>query len=333
MKNTLKNLQKFIDTYQYFFVIGHEHPDGDCIGSQLACAGLLKKLQKQVFLLSSGLFTDTVAKLYSSLFYLSYSHIHGMPSDSTSLRDFALLCVDTSSYDRLGDVAKPLAHLPTAVIDHHASGHSFGTVQYIDVNAPANTLLVYRLFDAYKITPTQEDAHFILLGILTDTQFFRFVKSQDSESFMTAAKMVQLGASSAEIYKQMGYGHTFLSRKTIAKVLKRAFRVNNNRVVLTYIRHEDYLRKDDIPPSYEIYQLLQSAQKIEVIVYIQENLDANNCPVCKIGLRSHHKVDVSIIAKEFGGGGHARASGFSLCEPLLQVLEILKKYFDTLLIE
>ncbi len=333
MKNTLKDLQKFINAYQYFFVIGHENPDGDCVGSQLACAGLLRKLNKQVFLLSSGPFNDAIAQLYSSLFYSSYSQIPGISSDSTNFRNFAMLSVDTASYKRLGEAAKPLKHLPTAVLDHHALGHPFGDVQYVDVNAASNTLLVYRLFDAYNITPTQEDAHFILLGILTDTQFFRFVKAKDSEPLMIAAKMIELGASSADIYKQMGYGHTFLSRKTIGKVLERAFRVNNNRVVITYIKHEDYLRKDDIPQSYEIYQLLQSTQKIEVVVYIQEGIDANNHPVCKIGLRSRSKVDVSIIAKEFGGGGHARASGFSLHDPLTQTLEKIKKYFDELIMK
>ncbi len=332
LKDTLKKLQKFIDSYQYFFVIGHENPDGDCIGSQLACAGLLRKLNKEVFLLSSGPFVDVVAQIYSSLFYSSHAQVPGLSAKPHSLKDFAVLCVDTSSHDRLGEVAKPLESLPTAVIDHHVSGHRFGAVQYIDSSVPANTLLIHRLFEAYNLTPTREDAHAILLGLLTDTQFFRFVESEDSEPFITAAKMVKLGVSPSEIYKQIGYGHTFLSRKTLALVLERAFRVNNNRVVITYIKQDDYLHKDDIPQSYEIYQLLQSTQKIEVVVYVQESFDTNNNPICKIGLRSQSKVDVSKVSKEFGGGGHIHASGFVLHKPLAQALETLQEYFDTLFI-
>ena len=332
MKNNLKKLQKFINAHNRFFVIGHENPDGDCVGSQVALAGLLRKLGKQVFLLSSGPFSDIVAQLYSSLFYSAYSQIPDMPSPD-ALENSALLCVDTSSYARLGDVAKPLEGLPSGIIDHHVSASNFGLVQYIDSTVPANTILIYRLFEAYGIIPTREDAHFILLGILTDTQFFRFVKAEDTEPFQVASKMVELGVSPGEIYQQIGYGYTFLSRKIIAKILGRASRVNNNRVILTYMQQSDYLYKDDIPQSYEIYQLLQGTQKTEVVVYIQENVDVENKPMCKIGLRSHAKVDVSKIAEEFNGGGHKRASGFAVHKSLSETWDMLRDYFDALVLE
>ena len=325
----IKKLKKFIASYEWFYIIGHDNPDGDCIGSQLACAGLLQKLNKKVFLLSSGPFSNSIAQLYKSMFYSSSLEIENTPSEDSKV---ALLCVDTSSAEKLGSAFNSVAHLPCAVIDHHVTGKPYGSVHYIDSKAPANTILIHRLFKEYKIVPSREDAYFILLGLLTDTQFFRFVNQNDPEPFETAAKMVQLGVSPGDIYQQIGYGATFLSRKVIARVLDRAIRVNNNRIILTYIRHDDYLYKDDIPQSYDVYQMLQGTQKTEVVVYIHEEFDSNNLAVCKVGLRSHNKVDVSKIARDFNGGGHIRAAGFSIPEPLKATWNRLCEYFDTLAI-
>lgn len=329
LKDDMKHLRDFIASYKYFFVIGHENPDGDCIGSQVACASLLKKLGKQTCLLSSGPFTDVVANLYKPLFVSSPADIAQIALRQQS-KDAAVICVDTSSSARLGEAFAPVADLPAAVIDHHSSGNAYGTVRYIDPSAPANTLLVYRLFQECKITPSREDAHFLLLGILTDTQFFRFVDAKNTEAFITAGKMVDLGVSPGEIYQQIGFGFTFLSRKVLSKILDRAFRVNNNRVIITYLRYDDYLYKDDMPQSYEIYQLLQGTQKTEVVVYIQESMDEESRALCKVGLRSHSKVDVAQIAHEFGGGGHKRASGFTMREPLDKTIAAVGKYFDEL---
>ncbi len=307
--------------------MGHEKPDGDCIGSQLACAGLLKKLNKKVHILSSGPFSDAVSQLYRAFFPM-------YPPSEDVVRahkgDAAVICVDTSSPSRLGHFFLPLKDLPLAVIDHHAEGESYGEVKYIDQTASSNTLLIYRLFKEYRIVPTKEDAYFILLGLLTDTQFFRFVSAKNTEPFEVAAKMVRLGVSPREIYRQIEFGYTFLSRKILATILNRATRVNNNRIVLTHIRHGDYMYKDDIPQSYEVYQILQGVQKIEIVVYIHEDVRDDGSVVCKIGLRSQRIVDVAKIARSFNGGGHTKASGFMIAKPLSEVWDFLKKYFDEL---
>lgn len=321
---SLEKLREFIDKYDWFYIIGHAKPDGDCIGSQLALAGLLRQLNKRTILLSTGPFNDFASKIYQSLFNTSLDLAPAPPPKAS----VAIFCVDCSSPDRMGSAFDPIYHLPSAVIDHHASGSRYGKVRYVDASAPANTLLIYRMFKKYRITPTQEDAYFLFLGLLTDTGFFRFTQKNNPEPFLTAAALTELGVSAAEIHQQIGYGNTFFSRKIISKILDRAVRVNNNRVILCYLSYKDYMHLDDIPQSYEVYQLLMGIQKVELIVYVQEIIDENNKLVCSIGLRSNSRVDVGKLAKHYGGGGHHNAAAFRMQKSFDHSWKELLHFFD-----
>lgn len=325
--HTLSAVKQFIDHYSFFYVLGHEKPDGDCIGSQLAMSGLLTTLHKDHVVLSPGPFTDSISRNYQPQFTTNLNQI---PKLYLEKDNAALILLDVSTPDRMGKMFAPLYSLPAVIIDHHASvKESFGKVRYIEPNVPANTLLIYRLYKEYGIAPTQEQAYYILLGILTDTQFFRFVKKKDPEALIVAAEFIELGVTPAAIYQQISYGYTFYSRKVISKILDRAHRVNNNRIIITYISFNDYFHSDDIPQSYEIYQMLEGTHKVEIVVYIQEVLNDRNMPISKVGMRSR-KFNVGNIAKLWYGGGHPNAAGFTLEKPLQETIKILTRFFDTL---
>ena len=229
--------------------------------------------------------------------------------------------------NRMGKMFNDIYHLPALIIDHHESntGEDFGDVRYIKPEIPANTILVYRVYKEFKIKPNQAQAYYIFLGILTDTQFFRFVKDAQQEPFLVAADLITLGITPGDIYKQISYGYTYLSRKVLSKVLERAQRLNNNRIILTHISSEDYLHVDDIPQSYEIYQMLEGTHKTEVIVYLQEVLNEKNVIVTKVGMRSK-SLNVGAVAKDWGGGGHANASGFTIEKPLTETIPLMVQF-------
>lgn len=328
-QSTLTDLKNFINAHDYFYVLGHEKPDGDCIGSQLAMAGLLTILGKTNTVLSAGPFSDSISRSYEPIFTNSIKNITKLPKQGD--RE-AVIFLDASTPDRMGKIFEPIYKLPIAIIDHHASvSNNCGDIRYIEPKVPANTILVYRLYKEFGIVPTKEQAYYILLGILTDTQFFRFVKKDDPEPLLVAADLIALGVTPNAIYQQISYGYTYSSRKVIAKILDRTQRLNNSRIILTYISYNDYIQVDDIPQSYEIYQMLEGTHKTEMVVYMQEILDDNNTPICKIGMRSK-KINVGSFAKTWRGGGHQNASGFTIKKPLSETLPILVNYFDKLLI-
>lgn len=327
---SLKNVKDFIMQYDFFYILGHERPDGDCIGSQLAISGLLHTIGKKHVVLSAGPFHDSISQSYRSKFITNLDDLDFLPMQEENA---ALIFLDASSPNRMGKIFDAIYHLPALIIDHHVSnaGEDFGEVRYIEPEIPANTILVYRLYKEFKIKPNQEQAYYIFLGILTDTQFFRFVKNAQQEPFLVAADLITLGITPGDIYKQISYGYTYLSRKVLSKVLERAQRLNNNRIILTHISSKDFLHVDDIPQSYEIYQMLEGTHKTEVIVYLQEVLNEKNIIVTKVGMRSK-ALNVGAIAKDWGGGGHTNASGFTIEQDLTQTIPLMVQFFDTLLI-
>ncbi len=62
------SLLKFLNDYDNFAIIGHEEPDGDCLGSQLAIAHFLERRGKSAMCYSPGPFIRPEVMRYSSEF-------------------------------------------------------------------------------------------------------------------------------------------------------------------------------------------------------------------------------------------------------------------------
>ncbi len=319
----IKNLLTFFDTYSHYYIAGHVSPDGDCIGSQLALGSLLERKGKRVTLLSEGPFFDVSVRSYESLFSSNLKE--------SLVPNSALVLADCSTIARIGKSFEELIGLPSAVIDHHLPSEEDEKLdhqlQYVDHKAVANCILVYRLFEELNIIPSKNEARFMLLGLITDTQFFRFVKGNDSEALYVASKLIQVGVSPFDIYNQINSGYRYQSRLVLAKILNSMFRLNDNKVLVCILHYEDYEYSEDIPQSYEIYRFLEGVVKIEIIVYIQEQKKGESF-FCKVGLRATGNVDVSKIAKKFDGGGHKAAAGFSLECNAHTAKEVIKVFFD-----
>ena len=75
--------------------------------------------------------------------------------------------------------------------------------------------------------------------------------------------------------------------------------------------------------SDSLYQLLLSAAGVEAVAFLRQ--DTVN--TCTGGFRSQDKVDVSVVASKFGGGGHKNASGMS-CDGKVETLipQVVKEF-------
>jgi phosphoesterase RecJ-like protein len=87
----------------------------------------------------------------------------------------------------------------------------------------------------------------------------------------------------------------------------------NNKVACTEVYLSDYPETGAIPADTEDFvQQTRAVAGVEVGVMLIEQLDGR----VKVSFRSREKVDVSKLAEQFGGGGHARASGAQLPGPI-----------------
>ncbi|MHB9291372.1 bifunctional oligoribonuclease and PAP phosphatase NrnA [Hollandina sp. SP2] len=315
-------LLDFIKEGKKFLVVGHKEPDGDCIGSQLALSSILRRLGKEAVPCSAGPFKRPEVLPYQDRCTL---HI------STQEREGAwVIVMDCSASYRTGDMASTLEGLPTAIIDHHASGEyaegSSEEVRYIDSAAPSVTFMTLGIIEALGLLPTKEEAELLLFGLCTDTGFFRHIDAQGAETFEYAARMIRRGASPKQIFQHI-YGEKSLnSRILMGIMLSRVQAYFEGSLLLTTEAYEETQRFGlEGRDSDTLYQVLQAVRGVEVIVIIRQETPEN----CTVGLRSRDRVNVAEIAAQFGGGGHKNAAGCSIPGTIEAIrMQILKAFED-----
>lgn len=314
------NLLDFIQTGSKFLIAGHYEPDGDCVGSQLALTGALKRLGKEAIPCSAGPFKRTEILPFADRFADKIGE--------TEQAGSRVIIVDCAVADRTGSLEKTFKGLPLAIIDHHATNRqvSPGTVVFLDVGAPSVTFMVLAVIEALGLTPTPEEAEFLFFGLCTDTGFFRHVDAGGAETFAYASRMIRAGANPKNVFRHIHGGKSLGSRILLGHILSRVETHYGGKLVYSFETYDDTqmfgLEGRD---SDSLYQLLQSIAGVEAIAVIrQESADD-----CTVGLRSRDQVNVAEIAARFGGGGHKNAAGIKIAGTIAKLKPKLIEAFGS----
>ncbi len=310
-----------LETRKEFLIAGHKNPDGDCLSSQKALGSFLKRMGKEVTLLSPGPFDRPEIESQRKYFL---SHIPENVKNSDPL----VIVVDCSTIDRIGYLAEEIKNLDIAVIDHHDSGTSFGSIKYICPEAPSVTFLIHKIIESFKQIPTKEEAELLLFGIATDTGFFRHLESDSEELFHSVAKLTAAGASPKDAFAEMYGGRTLNSRLMTGRILTRIRSELKGKLLISYETKEDIdeFGKEN-RDSDSLYQQLMGIADVEAVALVRYEGEDE----ISVGLRSKYYADVGIIAKGFDGGGHKRAAGFSWHGSSAEITEKLIKIFSKIL--
>jgi len=307
MKSVPPAILTFFNAYETYIIAGHREPDGDCIGSSLALASFLQRNGKKTVLLSAGPFKRPEIQKYEPLFVQKIDP-SVLPPGATA-GNTAVAVIDCSSVDRLGDAAVGLEGFPTVIIDHHATNSGTKQLALINGSAPSTTLLVQAIIEASGTSLSQDEAGYLLFGLCTDTGFFRHLDARSSETFSFASRLVAAGANPKRTFASMNGGKSFGSRILISRILSRMKTYYGGQLIVSWESQEDTagygLEGRD---SDSLYQLIQSIAGVEAIVIVRQESETK----CSVGFRSLDKIDVSIVASRFGGGGHRQASGLSI---------------------
>lgn len=316
----VSEFKAFIDNHNFFFIAGHKEPDGDCITSCLGIAAILEHFNKPYQLLSAGPFKRNEVIRWQERFSDTMEF-----QDESERKSSGLIIADCSEVARIGDIDGDLKGLDTFVIDHHkTSGLENGFQGYVDGNAPACAFLI-QLFYEKLIGPVPSLlAKDLFFGICTDTGFFRFLTDNSSEVFAAVSRLVAGGADPRTTYREINSGKPYSTRKLLGVLLGKAEKYLDGKLVVTYESLED-TRKWGLEgrDSDSLYQLMLSAKGVEAVVFLRQDTETT----CTGGFRSQDKVDVSLVAAKFGGGGHKNASGMS-CNGRVETLipQIVKEF-------
>ena len=319
-ENNIQEFKDFISNHQYFYVIGHKEPDGDCIASCLGIADILKKSNKEYKLLSAGPFKRPEIKKFEKQFSNKTDFLDNKDREITGL-----IILDCSELSRLGEIDGDLSDLDIFVIDHHKTSNLPENAKgFIDPEAPACAYLVQIFYEKILGKIPLKLANILFFGLSTDTGYFRFLSKDSAEVFMAAARLVSYGVEPRMIYNEINSGKPYSTRQLLGVLLSKAERYLDGKLVITYETLEDTKKYgSEGRDSDALYQLLLSSQDVEAAVFLRQD----TISTCTGGFRSVDKIDVSQVAAKFGGGGHKNAAGMSTDGKIENLIPLIVKEF------
>lgn len=287
-----------------FALCGHVNPDGDCLGAQLALAGALRALGKDVvcLLARDDALDAGMRTLPGSEGLICAKEYAGSPQ--------AFVACDVPTPERLGDAAAVQARCEeTFTIDHHAVETCMSRHNYVDPDAAATSLIVWQLVKELGVEPSAETAQCAYAGLMTDTGGFRY-QNTDAACFAAAAEMTAAGARPAQTATAFFQNRSLASVRLMDRMLDHAEVDLAAGYALSWVTLQDFeecgaVRADAEP----LIDTLRCIAGVRVAAVLRENAGKE----VRGSLRAKDGTDVARIARGVGGGGHKAAAGFT-CE-------------------
>lgn len=281
-------------------IFAHKNPDGDSLGSTIALSLALDHLEIKNDLIC----IDPPGQSFAFL-----------PKVNEFIAKFNSTDYDLALIPDIGDLKLTLYHEthldffksnPVIRIDHHPTGNLKPKLKWVDSDYASTTQMLVDFFQATQWPITPEIATCLLTGLYTDTGSFQHSNTTASV-FRTAGRLLRLGGSYRSISKSVFQRIPLSTLCLWGKVLSRIER-NEEGVVVSAVTQKDYrdcgATRDQLAGAVDYLNAVEGSYSM----LLTEEKDQ-----VKASLRTKsEEVDVSAIAKEFGGGGHIKAAGFTL---------------------
>jgi phosphoesterase RecJ-like protein len=296
----LHEILKQIEKRSRFLLTSHARPDGDAVGSALACAQILRMLGKE----AEVVLHDGVPRIYQPLPFAD--RVHQTDVVKGNYEAAIILECDSIQRTRLSGLEDQFL----ISIDHHLSGRPFADVNWIDPSAVATAEMVYKLAREAGVTITPEIATCLYTAVLTDTGSFMF-EGTNEHTFCLARELVMAGADPAHCARNIYFGHSTAKMRLLGAALSNLHREGPLAWIwITQEQMDRFEAKEEDCEGLVNYAL--SIQDVEVAAFFRELPDQRY----RVSLRSKGQLNVASVAERFGGGGHQCASGCSLDGPL-----------------
>ena len=297
-KKEVAGIENAIRKYDRIAIFRHIMPDFDALGTQLGLYDFLKDNfpEKEI-----KMFGDTHVTFTPRLF-------PEMDRDGDAWFDkpFLAIIVDVSNKSRIADPRFEKADYIVKV-DHHPNVEDFANINVVDTTtAAASELMVALLLNfKHKYVLSERAATNFYVGIAGDSGRFQY-SSTSALTFAVASVLISKGIVLNEIYSKM-----YL--KQIDDLQVTAYILNNYKISpkgVAYYVLDSQIQKDlkiTTERGKENVNLFSNIQGINIWCSITQD-DNPKEPCWRISIRSRDYV-VNGVATEFGGGGHAQASG------------------------
>jgi phosphoesterase RecJ-like protein len=298
----------------------HENPDGDALGSLLAMHWILEQLGKDSVMFMSP---DEFPLPWEYRTWTFGEGLVGVPPEDVAERMIVFL--DCGNIDRMPVHFLQREGLHILNIDHHHDNTRFGTVNLVVPDASCTAEIVWRLAKELgaEITPPIADA--LYTGLVTDTGKFMY-ENTSPEAHRMAAELIEGGVEPHQVYRRLYEDLPFRRLQLLQRALSTVERHDDGAITVAHLVKEDYEETGALETDSEgVVDHMRAVEGTAVAVLVREQLAEERSGLRKVSLRATDgRVDVSRIARDFGGGGHPQAAGFSTALPYPELVEQLR---------
>lgn len=310
----LTEIASAIEKAQNIMLVAHIQPDGDTLGSGFALKVMLEKMGKSASICCDG----EMPSRYKELFPNDELKNPASMSEGCDLA----IAVDCADAARLGKSLKLFkAAAVTANIDHHVTNDGYAQLNHIAVASSVGEI-IFELMRLFGIEPDEQSARYLYIAMATDTGNFTYSNTNRNCLNYTAEviDLFDLRATADMLFRR----RSLVSTQMIGRALSRLELFEEGKIASVTIRESDLKEFGATGADCEsIVDFAREIEQTEAAVFFRELPSG-----VKISFRSKGKIDVGAVAAQYGGGGHAGASG---CNASGKLEKIKKDVIDTLI--
>jgi phosphoesterase RecJ-like protein len=299
----------------------HENPDGDALGSLLAMHEILTQLGKDSLMYMS----PDEFPLPWEYRGLHFEGLVGTPPDDVAERTIVFL--DCGNIDRMPVDFLQADGLNVLNIDHHHDNTRFGTVNLVCSVASSTAEMVWRIAKELDAEITPKIAKSLYVGLVTDTGRFMY-ENTTAIAHRMAAELIEAGVEPHKVYRELYEDLPFRRLQLLQRALASVERPDDGALTVAHLTKADYEETGALETDSEgVVDHMRAVEGTRVAVLVRELLSEDREGMRKVSLRATDgSVDVSRIARSFGGGGHPQAAGFSTEVPYPELVSQLRAH-------
>ena len=292
----LRDILKDLSYDAVIYVVTHEHPDGDAIGSQVALTLYLRDLGWKAFVVRA----EQISTTYD---YFTKDVPVRFPESISDTGNNTFIALDCSTLERIPEAVRLYNYL--AIIDHHPEGEHWSVYRKIEVTASSACELLMDLLaeDGYKLDNYRINEA-LYLGIMTDTGNFSH-SNTSQHAFKCAENLVAAGVKPYKIIQRVFNNKTPEQLKLQSLFLNNIQVFSEGAIAVSTLNPQDYVATHTCHSDTEgfVNQLL-TLKNAKIAAFIEYNDEKVGC-----SLRSSDpSIAVNQVAVKHGGGGHVCAA-------------------------
>lgn len=300
----LDQIAATMKTSETIAIMPHMAADGDALGSSFALAQVLWSMGKKV----KVILEEDVPLIYNFLPGSNFSTVYDSENNIETDNYDMVAAIDCGDMERLGSRKKLFSKSARTVnLDHHPTNTKFALQNYVDVESSATGEIIFRLLEHLGQKPGKDVAISLYVALMTDTGGFRYSNTTPA-THRIAAELITQGVDVAGVAQKVFDTTSFGKVKLTGAALQTLELFENGMVAIMAVTNgmiaKSGAREED---SDGIINMARNIRGVEVAAMLRQ-LESGEI---KVNLRSNNRVDVSLIAKKYTGGGHKKAAGFT----------------------